>query len=330
MSHLSFEELSAEAARYDEAVIRTPTIDHFCSSSLWILPAIQHFSPASRPFVFRSRDTYLTFAHTRYSDGTRVVHPLEAMWALASPLAGGNPAELVELLVRSLTDDDSWDIALISGIGDRSELWQKLVPELSRRFSLSRGSATRRYIARLASGVDGFLANRSTGFRKNLRKAEKRARGAGLRFENADNPDNPDNVEAGEVDASFDRLLTIERRSWKGQRGVGIDGDPMGSFYRAMNRRLVERGARRLLFATLDGADVAYIFGGLFGDTYRGLQFSFDHRHADLSLGNLCQLEQIRRLCDEGVPNYDLGTEVRYKKRWGDRVFTTSSFFVQS
>ena len=104
----------------------------------------------------------------------------------------------------------------------------------------------------------------------------------------------------------------------------------MGSFYREMNRRLVDRGARRLLFATLDGADVAYIFGGLFGDTYRGLQFSFDHRYADLSLGNLCQLEQIRRLCNEGVPNYDLGTEVRYKKRWGDRVFTTSSLFVQS
>ena len=268
----------------------------------------------------------MTLAHTRYNDGTRLLHPLEAMWALASPLAGGNPAELVELLASSLTDDDSWDIALVSGIGvgDGSALWRKLVPELSRRFSLSRGPAMRRYIAGLASGVDGFLANRSTGFRKNLRKAEKRARGAGLRIELADN------VEAREVDASFDRLLAIERKSWKGQRGVGIDGDPMGSFYREMNRRLVERGARRLLFATLDGADVAYIFGGLFGDTYRGLQFSFDHRYADLSLGNLCQLEQIRRLCDEGVPNYDLGTEVRYKKRWGDRVFTTSSLFVQS
>ncbi len=322
MSRLSFEELSADAAHYDEVVLTTPAIDHFCSSSLWILPAVQHFSAASRPFVVRSQDAYLTLAHTRHNDGTRLVHPLEAMWGLASPLAGGNPAELAELLVSSLTDDDSWDVALVSGIGDSSGLWQKLVPELSQRFSLSRGAATRRYVARLAKGVDGFLANRSTGFRKNLRKAEKRARGAGIRFEVADN------AEASEADASFDRLLTIERKSWKGQRGVGIDGDPMGSFYREMNRRLVDRGARRLLFATLDGADVAYIFGGLFGDTYRGLQFSFDHRYADLSLGNLCQLEQIRRLCDAGVSTYDLGTQVRYKKRWGDRVFTTSSLFV--
>ena len=324
MTRLTFEELSEEAARYDEAVLATPAIDHFCSSSLWTLPAIQHFSPASRPFIVRSQNTYLTLARTRYNDGTRLVHPLEAMWALASPLAGAHPEELVELLASSLTDDDSWDIALVSGIGGGSELWQKLVPVLSRRFSLSRGPATRRYIAGLASGVDGFLANRSTGFRKNLRKAEKRARGAGLLFEIANH------CEASEVDPSFDRLLAIERKSWKGQRGVGIDGDPMGSFYREMNRRLVERGARRLLFATLDGADVAYIFGGLFGDTYRGLQFSFDHRYADLSLGNLSQLEQIRHLCNEGVPNYDLGTEVRYKKHWGDRVFTTSSFFVQA
>ena len=71
------------------------------------------------------------------------------------------------------------------------------------------------------------------------------------------------------------------------------------------------------------------LFGGLFGKTYRGLQFSFDDRYAELSLGNLCQLEEIRRLSDDGVEIYDLGTEVPYKKRWGDRVFTTSCLVVQ-
>ncbi len=102
----------------------------------------------------------------------------------------------------------------------------------------------------------------------------------------------------------------------------------MRSFYREMNDRLGARGARRLTFARIDGEDRAYIFGGTFGDTYRGLQFSFDERFAALSLGNLCQLEEVRRLSASGIRRYDLGTEVRYKKRWGEEVVATQSLVV--
>ena len=82
-------------------------------------------------------------------------------------------------------------------------------------------------------------------------------------------------------------------------------------------------------FATLDGGDAAYILGGVLGNTYRGLQFSFDDRYRAHSLGNLCQLQEIGRLCEQGVDVYDLGTEVPYKKRWGDRVFATTCLVVQ-
>jgi CelD/BcsL family acetyltransferase involved in cellulose biosynthesis len=208
----------------------------------------------------------------------------------------------------------------LTGLHERSALWKTLVPALSRRYELSRGPVARRYAVDLTDGVDGFLRNRSSGFRKNLSKAERRARQVELRFEIADD---------GAPEETFERLLAIERRSWKGRRGVGIDTDPMCAFYRSMNRRLVERGARRLLFATIEGNDAAYIFGGLFGKTYRGLQFSFDDRYSEHSLGNLCQLEEIRRLSDDGIESYDLGTEVPYKKRWGDRVFATSCLVVQ-
>ncbi len=76
------------------------------------------------------------------------------------------------------------------------------------------------------------------------------------------------------------------------------------------------------------GEDVAYIFGGVFGDTYRGLQFSFDARFSSLSLGNLCQLEEVRRLVEAGVRRYDLGSEVRYKRNWGEEVVETTSLIV--
>ena len=323
MDHLTFEQLSSEATRYDEAVLRTPGIDHFCSSSFWILPAAEHLTTPGSPWVRRSDGAYLALARSEKSARTSILHPLEAMWALPSPLVGAEPEELSQFLLEALGSDSGWDAAFLTGLHERSAIWKNVVPALSRRYQLSRGPITRRYAVDLTGGVEAFLRNRSPGFRKNLRKAERRARQVGLRFEIADD------CAPEDADASFDRLLAVERRSWKGRRGVGIDTNPMYAFYRSMNRRLVERRARRLLFATIEGNDAAYIFGGLLGKTYRGLQFSFDDRYAGHSLGNLCQLEEIRRLSDEGVESYDLGTEVPYKKRWGDRVFTTSCLVVQ-
>ena len=40
----------------------------------------------------------------------------------------------------------------------------------------------------------------------------------------------------------------------------------------------------------------------MFGSTYRGLQFSFDRSLEHLSLGNLCQLEQVRSSPDVTEP----------------------------
>ena len=75
--------------------------------------------------------------------------------------------------------------------------------------------------------------------------------------------------------------------------------------------------------------NASHVLGATFGDTYRGLQFSFDHRFSDLALGNLCQIEEIRRAAEDGLREYDLGTEVEYKKRWADSVFETSSLLIQ-
>jgi CelD/BcsL family acetyltransferase involved in cellulose biosynthesis len=324
MEHLTFEQLSSDANGFDEAVLRSPGIDHFCSSSMWILPASEHLMAPGQPWIRRSNGSYVALACTDSSAGTRVLHPLEAMWALGSPLVGAYPHELAELLISSLAADGSWDAVVLTGIAEDSTLWKTLVPALGRRYVLTRGPVTRRYVADLSGGEQAFLAKRSPGFRKNLRKAERRARQLELSFEVADDGALED------VDASFERLLAIERRSWKGRRGVGIDTEPMSTFYRAMNRRLVERGARRLVFATIDGNDAAFIFGGVLGNTYRGLQFSFDDAYTEHSLGNLCQLAEIRRLSDDGVLVYDLGTELTYKKRWGERVFATSCLIVHS
>jgi hypothetical protein len=313
MNSLSFDELDSATAQYDDAVERASSLDRFCSSSFWILPAARWFLPSAQARIFHEDGSYVVFAKSE-----AWLHPLEVMWGLPCPLVGLDSAAVIELLLRVLEKEERWSAALFSGVLEGSPLRSVLVPALGRRFSVSSGPTTRRYVARLDRGLEGFLRRRSSGFRRNLDKAERAARRLGVLFERAED----------DAEASFERLLAVERRSWKGIRGVGIDNEPMRSFYRDMIRRLTLRKRRRLTFARLDGEDVAYILGGVFANTYRGLQFSFDARFRSLSLGNLCQLQEIERLIEDGIERYDLGTEVRYKRRWGEEVVASTAIVV--
>ena len=85
-------------------------------------------------------------------------------------------------------------------------------------------------------------------------------------------------------------------------------------------------GALRLGFLTSEGQDLGFILGAVVGERYRGLQFSFDDRFRDGSPGDVMQGLQIRRLVDEEVLEYDLGTEAPYKIRWAENLEGTETF----
>jgi hypothetical protein len=310
---LTLQDLDAMAAEYDEAVASGFTLDRFCSSTFWILPAARHLTPGAVPRILRANGAYAVLARSDFW-----LHPLEATWGLDCPLVGLDPGAAVEIFCVALELDPDWSAAVATGISPSSALWKTLGRALARRYAVERGPTARRYVARLEDGLEGFLSRRPASLRKNLEKADRRAKRSGLTFEVRD-----------QGDASFERILAVERRSWKGRTGVGIDREPMRSFYRDMNRRLLDRGRRRLTFARLGDEDIAYIFGAVFGDTYRGLQFSFDSRFSSLSPGNLCQLEEIRRLVESGFRRYDLGSEVRYKEKWGEEVVETASLVAR-
>lgn len=313
MTRLSLEDLDERSESYDRSVLETRDVDHFCSSSHWILPAAKWLHGDPPALIAREGTAWVLLI------GGSHWHPLETLWGLPSPLIGPNPDETAELFLR-LVHATKRPI-VVTGLAAKSRLARVFVERSQPRFNVFRGPVTRRYVADVASGVEHFLSRRSGDFRKSVKRARRRCVESGVRFEIADTTD---------AEASYERILDVERRSWKGIRGVGIDTEPMRSFYREMNRRLAARGARRLVFAVSEDGEhtLAYILGGVLGSTYRGLQFSFDHRYRELSLGNVSQVHEIERLCREGVTRYDLGTEVRYKKRWADQVIPTSAFIL--
>jgi CelD/BcsL family acetyltransferase involved in cellulose biosynthesis len=325
---LSLAELDDASPAFDAAVAASPDIDRFCSSSDWALPAARALMPAREPFVVTVGSgveqgfvALMAARHTFGPTSVVVLEPLEAMWALGCPLVGAHPDALARELCAACAEAHPRALLLLSGLAPGSARLAATARALEPRYQLHLGPIARRHVADLRGGVDAFLSRRTPNLRRNLQRARKRAREERITFVAVE-------VAPDQAERAYERLLAVERRSWKAAQGVSILDSELEGFYRLMLPRLARRGAVRLMFAQKGGADVAYILGGVLGDRYRGLQFSYARDLEALSLGNLCQLHQVEALCDEGIVSYDLGAEVEYKRRWGEEVHETISLLA--
>lgn len=323
---LTFAQLDLRTARFDALVSQTREIDLFCSSTDWVLPARAAFAPGARPFVIEAPEGFVALMAVPTVEGGRALLPLEASWGLASPFVGPDPEPLVALLFALLGDGEPpADALFLSGLAIDGRAFQAVEAAVSRskRWLLYEGPTAGRHCADIRGGLEAFYGRRSAGFRANARRARRQAAAAGVTYEHVAHVST-----AAEVVALYDRIQAVERRCWKGMGGHGIDNEPARGFYRYMVHRLARRGALRVVFARLGGCDVAYVFGGLLAGTYRGLQCSFDDTHRSLSPGVLVHLEMIEALAAEGIALYDLGSEMDYKRRWGEEGLRTSTAVV--
>ena len=277
-----------------------------------------------RELVFlESGNGYVALARGRDPHYGIYLEPLECMWQFPSPFACVD-----EDLAREFTESiesgiGDWNLLILTGLYPHSSFFRKLTSALEKRFRLVLlGSATR-ISARITDGVDGFLTRRSRNFRASLKQSSRRCEDLGVEFE--------EHCEVRSMDHSlllYERVLDVERRSHKGRSEKGIDQPGMCQFYELMLPRLVERGGLRLIFARHEGRDIGFVFGGVKGLLFRGLQMSFDEEYARCSLGNLLQMQMMIQLEREGTAVYDLGSDMDYKRRWGEERFVTVSLGV--
>lgn len=320
MRRLTWEAFERRASMFDALVGRAAYLDRFCSSTAWIVPAHEALMPPRDPWLFADDTGTIAMAIGRHREGFRYAEPLEASWGLACPIVAADPAAasgwFVDHCARRVGD---WDVIVVCGVLDDAPLHAALVRALAARWRVQLSTTTERHVASLAGGLDGFLARRSRSLRRSLRRAARAARDAGIEIVAA----------TGDPHAVYERILAVERRTWKGRAGTGIVDGAMQAFYRAMVARLAAIGALRVMIARGDGRDVAYILGGVIDGRYRGLQFGYDVACRRWGLGALCQHAQIRALCDEGVAEYDLGTTGGdYKRRWAERIEASTTMLV--
>ncbi|MCA9518580.1 MAG: GNAT family N-acetyltransferase [Myxococcales bacterium] len=318
MDEIPLASLEEDAAAFDAAALASRGVDHYCSSSAWVVPAHAAFHARNTPLVLRSSHGFAALARGVADTLGRYMAPLEAMWGLACPLLGADPARLARDFYRAMNSRRAeWDAIWLAGLEARGPLFEAVAALFATTCTLRWGPVSNRYAASLAGGVDAFLARRSPKFRANLRRAVRQAAAEGVTFDALDPASPPAPADL------YARVLAVEARSWKGLSGAGIDAGDMRTFYDRTLALIVPRGQCRAVFARKDGEDVGFIFGGVLGDTYRGLQVSFDDRFRALSLGNVLHHAMIERLCAEGIGVYDLGSEIEYKARWAEGGIST-------
>jgi len=324
MQRLFYDELVARADDFDRAVSETPDIDLFCSSTPWIFSAYEAFASEYDTWIAHSDNGFVALVQSYHDKLGRFRQPMEASWCLACPFVGPDPRALArDFAAESLEAAAEWDLLFLSGVRRDTPLYKTLIESFSGQYFVGVGPPVSRYVASLDGGMDGFLSRRTSKFRANLRRIQRRGDEQGVRAEYI-----TDFSERSWEDV-YEAILDIETRSWKGMADTGISDRPMQEFYRCMLPRLAASGQLRVLLLHLDAEPVAFVFGAVFEGTYRGLQLSYDHAHRRLSLGNLAQLSIIRELIAEGVTDYDLGSELEYKSTWAEERFDTISLVIR-
>jgi Acetyltransferase (GNAT) domain len=313
-------------AEWNRLALETQQPDPFCATTHWQLAFREALDP-NRPLTLRrSDDGLIQFAEHRLSGGV-VLGPIERNWLFGCNLLGAGAIDLLVGLLQELQSEAACGPVVIAGIDPNGALAKALITTFTKRHMMSRFRSEVQCAASLEGGLDGFLSRRSANLRRNLRRYSKRAAEAGIAFQRH----SPASSE--EADAVFKRMLAVELTSWKGLSRCGMESPSMTRFYSIMLRRLSHARAARVMFATRDGRDVGFIFGGVAGGVYRGQQFSFEDRSASLSIGNLMQFEQIQWLCEDGAARYDLGPligpSMEYKHHWTELQFPIEAYLIQ-
>lgn len=316
MRRLSYKEFCDSAERYARDVAVTPEIERFCSGPLWLRAAhdqlheLGESDEENRHFIFEEDGCWLVFVER---EPTGVFFPFERAWVFGCPLIG-DPERAVELLLAAAATFPERPVGFwVGGVCRDGELHRRLseLPEQGLCDRYGEFDGTDCLTLDLSEGFDAWLARRSKKFRKSLRQA------SGL-----------DGLEIDELDPAehsseeiFQRILEVEHQAYKWELGEAIfQSQTYGAFYRELLEMLHRSGDLRVRFAVdpSNRRDLAYIFGGMDGDAYRGLQMSFVESERPRGIGNALQLENIRRCIAEGVTVYDLGMYSAYKERWAD------------
>lgn len=312
---------------WNRFALATAHPDPFSALTAWQLSFREAMDAEHLVLVRESEAGLVQMAVLRLGQ-TFCLGPMESSWLFGCNVLGPGGVDVLEatLAEPALRTLDLHRRVIVSGVAPEGALLGDIRRRLGGQYRMRPIRADKHCAASLDGGMEGFLSRRSANFRRNLRRVVRDAEREGVVIERHQ-PSSE--AEAYKV---FSRMLAIEDRCWKAR--LGEEAIFWIDFYSALLRRLSASADGLVMIATRDGRDIAYIFGGMAGGTYRGQQFSFDEAYRALSLGNVLQQAQISWLCEEGAERYHMGPStgelMAYKRHWTEQALPMETWLLSA
>jgi CelD/BcsL family acetyltransferase involved in cellulose biosynthesis len=219
-----------------------------------------------------------------------------------------------------------WDLCTLWEIAPGDLLMERLMTNLSGEDLLlaQTHSSTCPYID-LDGSWEDYLAGRSRRLRKNLRRSKRRLEAIGkLRMKEI--------LCWPEAEEAMADYLTVEIRSWKHEKGLGIGRNPWHfGFYKGLAKLYSQAGRFDLRILTLDDEPIAATFGIHDRGTFYSMRIAHDLSFNAYSPGTLLEAMELESLFAEKVNRYDpLGGFLTNKVRWADSSIETITLHIYS
>ena len=317
-------------AAWEEAARASELSDPLSNELDWVL-SYHAVHGRNRPVLLLfEHGNLVCLAEEHLPNGSVLLAPLEASWLYNRPLLGPDPLPLFFRAVDLIEQHygrASFPTIILGGMWPNQALSNEILLNLGHVFSFFLYGEGTQASASLEGGIDGYLSRRSANFRAKLKKAVRRAKEAGIRYERVKPANLPDAL------ATYERMLKVEKNSWKGKSENGLLHPLSTPFYRELLTSATLGGRARIIFARREEIDVGFIFGIVAHNIYRGQQFSYDLDLKALSLGNTLQYEELLWLTEEGVLRYDMGPasgeKMAYKLHWTELTFPLQSWILR-
>lgn len=214
---------------------------------------------------------------------------------------------------------DQWDMLdfpRLSAGSITTECFVQLAAEQAVRTSLWRRAPPSPWIA-IQPSWDDYLAARSAGFRKSLRRKMRRLHRQGkVKLQTVTDPEALDQALADGLD--------IEAEGWKGSNRTAMASQPaVAGFYTELAETMAARGQLRLHFLTLDDERIAFDYSILANRCLHSLKAGHSRAHARLSPGTVLLALILQQAHDQGLRGMDLlGESDEFKMHWTDATQT--------
>lgn len=263
---------------------------------------------------------------TRMGSMNVLTYPLHYWGTFYGPI-GPNPTATLLVAMRYLAarrrDWDLLDLRWICAERDGSR--SQLAMQTAGLQGVSRAWETT-HIVDVNQTWDDYLASRTSKFRNNLRRSQRRVRALGeLTFERH----RPDRAACGDGDPRWDlyeECVDLAARSWQGSSldGTTLSHAEVADFFRDTHAAASRCGMLDVAMLRLDGRPIAFGYNYHHEGDVTGMRIGYDPDLRKIGIGTLLYAASIEDSCRREDLTFDLGTGYgKMKSSWITRLVTS-------